>query len=155
MTGRMQPGHRAAYEIRNVLQYRRQGGSPTSTPTRLDREEAPPEPRCRNHFGAWWGFPVTRLPRRVTLGGYLPFFLVDSFTVPFGLRRTVDCFTKRPVVALRPRLPPLDLLLLPRGTWNLLSVGDATSTMHVATDIWCHDTPEVVAMHVVAGNRAA
>jgi hypothetical protein len=41
---------------------------------------------------------------------YLLFFarLVLSFTVVFGFFFTVDCFTKRPVIALRPRLPPLD-----------------------------------------------
>jgi hypothetical protein len=32
------------------------------------------------------------------------FFLVVSLTVCFGLRRTVGCVTKRPVMALRPLL---------------------------------------------------
>lgn len=34
------------------------------------------------------------------------YFLVDSFTVVRGFFLTVDCFTNRPVIALRPR-PPL------------------------------------------------
>ena len=38
----------------------------------------------------------------------LPFLL--SLIVVFGLFLTVDCLTNRPVIALRPRLPPLDLL---------------------------------------------
>lgn len=33
------------------------------------------------------------------------FFEAVSLTVVDGLRRTVDCFTNRPVIALRPRLP--------------------------------------------------
>lgn len=40
---------------------------------------------------------------------YLDFFLVDSLTVVRGLLRTVDCFTKRPVIALRPRWPAVML----------------------------------------------
>jgi hypothetical protein len=36
---------------------------------------------------------------------YFFLLLVDWFTVVFGLRATVDCLTKRPVIALRPRLP--------------------------------------------------
>lgn len=39
-----------------------------------------------------------------------------SFTVVFGFFLTVDCFTNRPVMALRPRLPPLDF----DGTINSL-----------------------------------
>lgn len=34
--------------------------------------------------------------------------LVLSLIVVFGLFFTVDCLTKRPVIALRPRCPPLD-----------------------------------------------
>jgi len=36
-----------------------------------------------------------------------PDFFVDSFTVVFGLRLTVDCFTNRPVIADRPRFPAI------------------------------------------------
>lgn len=37
---------------------------------------------------------------------YFFFFLdVDSFVVVLGLRFTAVCFTKRPVIELRPRLP--------------------------------------------------
>lgn len=36
---------------------------------------------------------------------YFPFFLADSLTVIFGLLFTVDCLTKRPEIALRPRFP--------------------------------------------------
>lgn len=39
-----------------------------------------------------------------------PFFLVLSLTVVFGRLLTVDCFTKRPEIALRPRLPLLPLV---------------------------------------------
>ncbi len=35
------------------------------------------------------------------------YFLVLSLTVVFGLFLTVDCFTKRPLIAERPRLPEL------------------------------------------------
>lgn len=35
-------------------------------------------------------------------------FLALSLTVVFGFFLTVDCFTNRPLMALRPRLPPLD-----------------------------------------------
>lgn len=45
-------------------------------------------------------------------GTYLAFFLVDSLTVVFGCDLTVDCYTKRPVIALRPREPE-PLLALP------------------------------------------
>jgi hypothetical protein len=38
--------------------------------------------------------------------------LLLSFTVVFGFFFTVDCFTKRPVMALRPRLPPLDFVAI-------------------------------------------
>ena len=49
----------------------------------------------------------------VAVSYFLPFLLllvllVLSFVVVLGLRLTVDCFTNRPVIALRPRLPPLD-----------------------------------------------
>lgn len=43
---------------------------------------------------------------------HLPFFLVLSLTVVFGLRLTVDCFTKRPLTALRPRWLPDDFLAM-------------------------------------------
>lgn len=36
-----------------------------------------------------------------------PFFFALSLTVVFGFFLTVDCFTKRPEIALRPRLPLL------------------------------------------------
>ena len=39
-----------------------------------------------------------------------PFFFVLSLTVVLGFRLTVDCFTKRPEIALRPRLPLLSFL---------------------------------------------
>lgn len=61
--------------------------------------------------------PVSR-PTGAALGGrtvfYFDFldFLVDSLTVALGLRFTVVCLTNRPVIALRPRLPPLDLLAM-------------------------------------------
>lgn len=44
---------------------------------------------------------------------YLPFLRlpVDSLTVVFGLRATVDFVTKRPVIALRPRLLPWPAML--------------------------------------------
>lgn len=46
----------------------------------------------------------------VAVSYFLPFLLllVLSFVVVLGLLLTVDCFTNRPVIALRPRLPPLD-----------------------------------------------
>ena len=37
---------------------------------------------------------------------YLPRFFLDSFTVVRGFFRTVLCFTKRPVIALRPCFEP-------------------------------------------------
>jgi hypothetical protein len=40
---------------------------------------------------------------------FFPLDRVLSFTVDLGLFLTVDCLTKRPVIALRPRLPLLDL----------------------------------------------
>lgn len=49
-------------------------------------------------------------PRRATT--YLRFF-VDSLTVVLGFDLTVLCFTKRPVIAERPRLPPELGLALP------------------------------------------
>ena len=47
--------------------------------------------------------------------GYFFLPLVDSLTVVLGFFLTVDCFTNRPLTALRPRFPPL-LLLPATGT---------------------------------------
>ena len=41
--------------------------------------------------------------------------LTDSFTVLGGSLRTVDCFTNRPVMAERPRLPEPPVLFLVAG----------------------------------------
>jgi hypothetical protein len=57
---------------------------------------------------------VTRMAIPSTKGGqahvlapvaYFFFLDVDSFVVVLGLRFTAACFTKRPVIELRPRLP--------------------------------------------------
>lgn len=67
--------------------------------------------------------------------GYFFFFLVDSLTVVFGFFLTVDCLTKRPVAALRPRLPPL--LLLPAmcaSCANEPLIGPPSRSVGCATD---------------------
>lgn len=54
------------------------------------------------------------VPLRIEQGSMLVarqrLFLVLSLTVVFGRLLTVDCFTKRPEIALRPRLPLLPFL---------------------------------------------
>lgn len=60
--------------------------------------------------------------------GYLRFLAFEpacSFTVVSGFRRTVDCFTNRPVIALRPRLPPLEELRF--AAMKYLTSSDLTS----------------------------
>src|SRR5690349_13269320 len=70
----------------------------------------PPRPDCRavGPLGE-----VGRRPQRgppcVRTYFFLPLGLIDSLTVVLGFFLTVDCLTKRPLIALRPRPPPLDL----------------------------------------------
>lgn len=51
--------------------------------------------------------------------------MLRSLTVVFGLRVTVDCFTKRPVIALRPRFPAIltSLVLTSNQCFNSNTVG--------------------------------
>lgn len=50
--------------------------------------------------------PVGTSPNRPTARrNYFFLRFIDWLTVDFGGRATVDCLTKRPVIALRPRLP--------------------------------------------------
>ncbi len=65
---------------------------------------------------------------RPSTSRYLLFFLVDSLTVVFGCDLTVVCFTKRPVIALRPREPELLLALPAMATSSLRKVVPALST---------------------------
>jgi hypothetical protein len=65
---------------------------------------------------------------RPSTSRYLLFFLVDSLTVVFGCDLTVDCFTKRPVIELRPREPELLLALLAMATSSLCKSESALST---------------------------
>ncbi len=65
-------------------------------------QRAPLVPRCHNHFGLRGA--------RLLVTRQRPLLLVLSLTVVFGRLSTVDCFTKRPEIALRPRLPLLPAL---------------------------------------------
>jgi transcriptional regulator with XRE-family HTH domain len=85
-------------------------------PDLLQLGRAPLPPRCRNHFGKS-GAPCMSRQR--------PFFLALSLTVVFGLFLTVDCFTKRPEIALRPRLPPPLLGMESPPSAHLVSSADA------------------------------
>jgi hypothetical protein len=88
-----------------------------------DHHSTPPLTKHQSQpCGPGWTYEVARVRPEIgsraerAVPRYLvrfPFsFLVFSLTVVLGLRLTVDCLTNRPVIALRPRLlpPPLDLL---------------------------------------------
>lgn len=81
---------------------------------RLDgQREAPVDTEVLVALRSGWGFSIDAdpaSPLASDLVDYFRFFLVDSLTVVRGLRFTVDCFTYRPVIALRPCLAMSPLL---------------------------------------------
>lgn len=62
-----------------------------------------------------------------------------SFTVVDGCLRTVDCFTNRPVTALRPRFPPDPL--------ELLDLPGMTSPPSRRIDLACKDASPRIRFH--------
>ena len=81
------------------------------------------------------------MPSSACSRAYLLFLelLLLSLTVVFGLFLTVDCFTNRPLMALRPRLPPLDFVVdgvgvLDRGPGVLGDQGDRCFDVLVQAD---------------------